>query len=432
MYSLLRSPLAVLCRFIVIVVGFFAVIEVSPCEGPPDALDGYVTRAASPLDFDVNGFHVLLTGTTSIEQNTGNGPESIAADNMKLYIGLPVRVDGKFQGKTHAITATEIMLHEPDMQTVGTAGVIDGVLPASSAASSADDHLVRVDGYLVLISPATLTTFNPPVDGNSAFQVNVWVSFEGARRADGIIVAAKASFSKNVVSAGEDKLRSRKEYDPAAVAPDAKQSALRKSLVGLDLKRIPPYKDSAMQARVNAMGAALVPKYQRDLPDTDPTKINFRFQVIDQKKWPDAVAMPSGVILVPHQVVERMQNDSQLATVLADNIATVLEKQDLRAQPTVHAMRVAEVAGLVGGLIIPGLSLETSASNSADAKDLLSHFEEESGRVSLFLLHDAGYDILQAPLTWWALAGSKDIANTPLPARAGFIYKALGETWRVN
>ncbi len=79
-----------------------------------------------------------------------------------------------------------------------------------------------------------------------------------------------------------------------------------------------------MQARVDAIGATLVAKYQRDLPDADETKINFRFQLIDNKKWHDAVALPSGIILIPHQVVERLQNDSQLATVLADNIATVL------------------------------------------------------------------------------------------------------------
>ena len=35
----------------------------------------------------------------------------------------------------------------------------------------------------------------------------------------------------------------------------------------------------------------------------------------------------SGVILVPHQVVDRMRTDSQLAEILADAIARTLEKQ---------------------------------------------------------------------------------------------------------
>ena len=247
-----------------------------------------------------------------------------------------------------------------------------------------------------------------------------------------VIVATKASFSKNAISTGEYNLRSKREYDPKAVAPDAKQSAIGKAFVGLNPKLIPPYNDAAMQARVDAIGATLVPKYQRDLPDTDPTKINFRFQVIDQKKWPDALALPSGVILVPHQVVERMQNDSQLATVLADNISTVLEKQDLRLQPAKHALTAAQVAGVAGGLFVPGLGLATSAANYAVAKDLRRHLEEESGRVSLFLLHDAGYDILQAPLAWWVLASSKNTASTPFPERAKYICKMLGESWRAN
>lgn len=179
-----------------------------------------------------------------------------------------------------------------------------------------------------------------------------------------------------------------------------------------------------MQARVDAIGAALVPRYQRVLPDTDETKISFRFQVVDLKKMHDALAFPNGIILIPHQVVERLQNDSQLATVLADNIATVLEKQELRNEPAARKIAATSWAALV----VPGLGF----AGHAMYKDFLRHMEEESGRVSLFLLHDAGYDIYQAPMAWWLLASSKDIANTPLPGRARYIYKTLGEAWRAN
>ena len=422
MYVRHRPFLAVVCRLIVTAVVFFAVAEVSPCEAPPPALNGYVTRAGSPSDFDVNGFHVLLTGKTLIE--LPNSGSAIAADDLKLYVGLPIQVFGKIQDKRHSITATKLTLLQPAQQKIATTGVIDGVPSAPLDASSPGDHLVRADGYLVLISAATATTFNPPLDGTSAFQVNVWVSFQGTQRRDGVIVADRVVFSKNIIGAGEDKLRSKREYDPNAIAPNTKQNALSKTFRGVDPKLIPPYKDPAVQARVDTIGATLVPKYQRDLPDTDETKINFRFQVIDNKKWHDAVALPSGIILVPHQVVERLQNDSQLATVLADNISTVLEKQDLRLQPTAHRMAAESWAGLV----VPGFGL----ASYAEYKDLLRHLEEESGRVSLFLLHDAGYDIYQAPLAWWALGSAKGIGSTPLPRRAEYIYKMLGETWRVN
>lgn len=401
----------------------FGLTAVAFGQPPEPAVKGYVTRAASSSDFDVNGFHVLLTGKTSIERQSGSG-------DLNLYVGRAIWVYGSIQRKSHSITATKLTIFQPELKKLDATGVIDGVLPTPPNASSPDDHLVRADGYLVLISAATATTFNPPLDSNSAFQPNIWLSFQGTQRADGVIVAAKATFSKNVITPGEDKLRAAREYDPKAVGPDSKQSGLSKAFLGLNPKLIPPYNDPVMQARVDAVGAKLVPKYQRELPDTDESKINFRFQVVDQKKWHDALTLPSGIVLIPHQVVERMQNDSQLATVLADNMATVLEKQMLRLQPAGRAMTATQLAGTAGGLFIPGLGLATSAANFAVSKELQRHLNEESGRVSLFLLHDAGYDIFQAPLAWWLLASSKGIANGRPPQRAKYIYQILGETWR--
>jgi hypothetical protein len=82
-----------------------------------------------------------------------------------------------------------------------------------------------------------------------------------------------------------------------------------------------------MQPRVDRIGNSLIPDFQRSLPDTDPRKIHFRFQLVDGKKWKDALSLASGVILVPRQIVERLPEDPQLAAVLADNIAEVIEKQ---------------------------------------------------------------------------------------------------------
>ena len=103
-----------------------------------------------------------------------------------------------------------------------------------------------------------------------------------------------------------------------------------------DPKEYPPFKNDAMQARVEEIGNSLVPDYQRALPGSDPAKIHFRFQVVDNKHFCgllaacEAYAMPGGIIQVPHQISERMQNDSQLAAALADAIACILERQVYR------------------------------------------------------------------------------------------------------
>jgi hypothetical protein len=59
---------------------------------------------------------------------------------------------------------------------------------------------------------------------------------------------------------------------------------------------------------------------------------------------------------------------------------------------------------------------------------------KQSGCVSLSLLHDAGYDVQQAPLAWWLLAPKKpkDITDVPLPRRAEYLYRIIGETWPPN
>lgn len=207
---------------------------------------------------------------------------------------------------------------------------------------------------------------------------------------------------------------------------------MSRAFLGIDPKKIPPYQDDAMQARVDKIGASLVPEYQRALPDTDATKLHFRFPLIQTDRFRDALALDSGIILVPKQVVERMQNDAQLAAVLADNIACVLEKQEYRAQPAAKKLTASQVAGDVGGIFVPGLGLATLAVNTKIGLTMLRHAEEQSGRVSLGLLQDAGYDIHEAPKAWWLLApkNPKAMLDTTMPYRSAYLYGVIGTTWR--
>ena len=118
-----------------------------------------------------------------------------------------------------------------------------------------------------------------------------------------------------------------------------------------------------------------------------------------------------GIILVPHQVVERLQNDSQLATVLADGMARALERQQYRTQGE------RKVAWLVGGM--------------SSEMAIRTEEKEQSGRVSLALLHDAGYDIDQAPVAWWLLdpISQRPLTDIEISDRDIYLYSILGETW---
>jgi Domain of unknown function (DUF5666) len=419
---------------------FLAPIACHCQDIPTPKVTGYVTDIASPSVFDVNGQHIQVTSKTKItleQASSSHGNETsttISPQEMHLYLGEAAEIYGEANRKTHTIAATRLSLHPRKQHDVSGFGIIDAVPPLPAGASPVTDRLVRADGYSILIGAATKLTFDKPLTSPSDINVNVWMSFHGAQRSDGVVVSDKAAFRKNIIKENEDHLRGKNEYDPSAVPDDKKQSGVSKAFKGIDPKQIPPSKDTAMQARVSAIGAKLVPKYQLNFPNTEETRINFRFQVIDSTKdtarWHDALTLPNGIILVPHQVVERLQNDSQLATVLADNIACALEKQPLASHVLGEKLTATQWAADAGGFFVPGLGLAAGIGTMSEVAHVKRVNEDQSGRVSLSLLKDAGYDVTQAPIAWWLLDSKepKDLADIPLPRRAAYLYEFLGET----
>jgi hypothetical protein len=113
-------------------------------------------------------------------------------------------------------------------------------------------------------------------------------------------------------------------------------------------------------------------------------------------------------------------SDSQLAAVLASSVADVLEKRAYRSQANRRNGKKEEIASGISGfsvfgpVSIGGLEVEDLYERSA---------EDQSGRVRLGLLHDAAYDINQAPIAWWHLrtkAGKASLTHRSLPAPLTF------------
>ncbi len=394
----------------------------------PD-LAGYITRIVSPTDFDVAGTHVICGPQTTY--GVQNDKRILSTRTPPpLALGQSIGIMGKLDRKHHTIAAQLVMTNPYQPVPASGAGIVDLVVPEPATPT---DRILRADGYLLRVQPATVLTFAPPLASTTTLSTNLWINYHGVQQADGTILLTRAELRANQIKPAEDDLRTDSDYDPAAVDPNAKQGFLSKSLRGEDPKQIPPYdKNPAMQARIARIGTSVVPAFQRNLPNSDSTKIHFRFQLIDKARWRDAFALPSGVILVPYQIVERLTSDSQVAAVLADSIAITIEKQTLRAIPLSNKMTAANIAGTAGGIFVPGLGLATGlATGEVDAK-LLTQERQQSGRVSLCLLHDAGYDLSQAPLAWWLLASTQPTVtpNVSLPSRAANLYLALGTTWR--
>jgi hypothetical protein len=401
-------------------------------QGRVPEIDGYVTRVASSSDFDVNGLRVLCGKDTQTKMGLPKSKEFLSNQGCPQdtpLLGQPMQIYGSLKKKEHAVEATLIEAQPVISGEISGSAVIDAMSALDSSEPQSASLMVRADGYRIHIDSKTEISWSAPLNSIAAVTAGNWIEYKGRQRADGVVEAESAKLGPNTVSDGEEKLRARYEFDPASVSPSEKQSTASMWFIGVRRKRFPPYTDAAMQARVDAIGAKLIPAYQRALPDSDPAKINFRFQVIDTSWFRDALSLPSGIILVPHQVIERMQNDSQLASVLADNMACALEKQQYRNAPALEALTAATWGADVAGIFIPGLGFAGTGTSIA-AQELATKTEDQSGRVSLGLLHDAGYDLDQAPIAWWLLASKKPILRTPMPHRAAYLYRALGENWQ--
>jgi len=413
--------------------GLVAACAVASSAQERPAFTGYVTRAASNSDFDVNGVRILCDAKTLSELDIVRGMRRMVrgCPHDAPYVGQALVLYGYLNEKANTYDTIRIEKQPIQLGEISGSAVIDAPpVQVLNGSPQGPDLMIRADGYRIRITGRTKIEWNQPLQNLADVKAGDWIKYNGDEDAAGVVMAASARIGPLVIPSAEEKLRKETEYDPTAVPQDAKQGRLRSALASYDLTKFPPYLDAAMQARVEKIGISLIPAYQRELPDSDPTKVNFRFQVIEGQGFLGAFALPSGIILIPQQVVERMQNDSQLAAILADRIACVLERQSYRDLPPSRALAASEVGAAVVAAFVPGGYLaESMIGGTRDEKQ--ASVAEQSGRVSLDLLKDAGYDIDQAPIAWWLIATNKPkpLTKVDMPDRAIYLYRILGESW---
>ena len=413
-------------RRVVVLALFFACLHASAED--QSKVSGYVTKVDPSGAFDLEGVHVTLTPKTEFRVRSADNPLVSTSAAAKYFIGETVDVIGPLDRSARNIKAEQVIIVEAKPVKVGGIAIIDAIPQQPSVKG---ERVLRADGYMLHLNSSTKVNLDPAIHSLEEVTLNQWIEYSGVQQVDGTVLCSYAGIGLNHVAQREEKLLQKNAYDPAAVTDSDRQNAASRFFAGTDAKRIPPYKNPEMQARVERIGNKLIPAFQRALPETDPTKINFRFQVIDSTTWRDAVALPTGTIVIPRQVVERMQNDDQLAAVLADNIAGAFEKDALRIIPTVRATTAANYAATAADFFVPGIAAASWLAGKRATSTVHNQQQNQSGRVGLDLMHDAGYDITQAPIAWWLLGSAKPepIDKIKMPSRAANLYMVLGTTW---
>jgi hypothetical protein len=436
-----------------------------------ETVDGFVTSLNSPNDFYLGALHVAVApratcSTERFKYQVTTKPKSryllfatfhfalrehpvpasmtpAPCDSLNLHLGSRVSLVGQggapgdftansivvwlvqdqianFRKSPEKLEGGAIIEEPPDVHRTaqGWAGHLwlDGYpLSLSSqiallTAPAETDIVFDFSGWAGL--PRYFATPKPPSSAQPVsadlFRVNSSVIYHALRTPNDRISATRLRLWPNEISDGETKYR---KAATVIVQPPSYQPAIAGKVSFQYRKSLEILPDQAVQDWVSSLGNELVPPYQRSLPKSDPTKIDFRFYVVrgSQSALTDAsisvgglrfrerptiedaaIAMPDGLVFIPDSTLSRIRNSAQMAAILSYAITTVLQKH---AYLTSRSLRNS---GAVGDW--------TPYYAFAILKD------EQALRIGIRQMYLAGYDIREAPFGW-ALAAGKTVAN---------------------
>jgi Peptidase family M48/Domain of unknown function (DUF5666) len=386
-------------------------------------IHGFVTEVKSSTSFAIDDYKITRDNTLALELSGSEGiqPPTFRAEDIR--VGTELEIKGEYDEESGQLKAKSIKVFLGDAQRLKRTALLEQI-PVLTRSGSGWEGEVRTDAERIRVLPTTAVTIKPnrserekqkgdvsreptasPLASLDELNLDTFVRYEGTRKPDGSIDAVKIEFEHAELEPGEAKLW--KKLEPEVKVPDYS------SLVPGELKmrdcvyefcehQILPSKGA--QEYIARIGESLIPAHQKELPVDDPLKIPFRFYLVKAKSF-NAVAYPNGVVLVHSGVFDILQNEAQLAFVLAHEISHAVEKHAWEArhyhQKELMALRAGGAFVPFGGALVANLAVDSIQSQYARS------LENQADRVGLEWMLAAGYDIREAPASWKALSLKK-------------------------
>lgn len=374
--------------------------------------EGFVTNIISPKEFDVGERHVQCDAKTKWDRPS-HLPDPLAA----LRVGMLLRVDGGYRNGAYFARTIHIAPHKVKIEADLAGRALIQQPPMLKDTELGLAGTLWVDGYPLQVVPHTVLL---SVDGGAVrlekITTNVWADYEARRGDDGLIFATKITFEPNHIDGDEKDLRDKSEPEIIPADPVHHKAGQLKFGAHIPVKwdLIP---DQDVQDYVTKVGMSLVPQYQKDLPATDPTKINFRFYAVKVPSgWignmEDSFDQPNGIVLVPDTVLGTLENEAQFASWLAMSIANIIEKNYYQHHNRLHGVKYAKLIGS-GLSFVPAIP-RTGMLAGVIYDKLPYELFERSSRIALTYLLAQGYDIRQVPFTPRIVAGL-EVTNPVAP-----------------
>lgn len=224
------------------------------------------------------------------------------------------------------------------------------------------------------------------------------VKIKGLRKSDGIVYAAEVTTEPNDFTKDEKELRLKLSQNLGLTGIEVDAGLVKNLSNGTAViggQKFKLVEDLGVQTYVNKVGFKLVPRYIKDLDRTDPSKLSFRFYVVEDNS-PNAFAFADGSVFIHTGLLKILKNEAQLAGVIGHEMAHATHEHSRRSKDSVlsQGMSVGTKIGVLAkdDLATFGLGI---LKNKFD-RDM----ENQADRVGLRYMYDADYDPRESPKVW--------------------------------
>jgi hypothetical protein len=418
----------------------------SPSASKDLKVHGFVTADNSPTSFEIDDYKITHDlKLTVVVKKAKSDPAVTTFKPEDIRVGTELEITGDYNESTHELKAGSIEVFLFDTVRINRVALLQKP-PTLEKSNSGAWHGTLSADERVLVSEATVVTLKQNAEEREAaktgrkdkqdqpapltllddINLDTFVHYEGTTQPDGSVLATRVEFEHAELAKGEADLRN--QWTPNVKEPD--YSASKPGQLKMTYKKYKILADRDTQEYVSDLGKRLIPQHQKDLPVGSPLKIPFRFYVVSNKV-PDLNSFESGTIIVNSGLFDVLENEAQLAFLLEQEVAQIVEKQGWRDREYHKRQITALEVGGLAGLAVPGLpfALMPAAKSVLNGDDYARSLQNQAERVGLEWTLDSGFDIREAPKAWKALSlkgiPSENVLWTMYEARRSYAVAEL-------
>jgi hypothetical protein len=380
-------------------------------------LHGYVTAVHSPDSFQMDEYKILDRTDQEHDRILSEGRD-YHPPHLKpglLRVGLEVEVKGDYDFQTGEVKATSLKAVKDDAdpaKSVEGMGLVEVQISLEQEGQGWSGRVVA-DGETIIVTSETQLSMKrggrekkerqalglDRVD--AAFRpdeidLDTFAHYTGVRQADHSILATRIEF-RQARASNESNWT---DMEPKTVYHDPKSES---GSLAIGQKEYALFPSPEAADYLSKLGASLIPTHQKELSDKSPEKARFRFFLMDADYF-GVDTYPNGVIVVSSQLFDVLENEAQLAFVLAHEMARVVERQQWTASTYHETQRKeAEAAGLAAALVVPGAPLAGLALDNRIAHKFVRSMQNQADRVGIEYMIATGYDPYQSVEFWKVL-----------------------------